>query len=134
MLKTATVFMAVITAMTSGTIASAENAPVELVTCRMAMEMPAGIPHPPGPLIGGVQAIFVNHAPSPATEVDLKVTAIYRSEVLTAKGKFSEGVRIDKFFSSTDFTGLNYFRDEPDDCAIVRVKLADGSAWAPAHT
>jgi hypothetical protein len=134
MLKAATLILAVIATVINTQLAFAANAPVELVSCRMAMEMPSVLPEPPAPLIGGVQAVFVNHASSAATEVDLKVTAIYRTQLLAIKGKFSPGVHIDKFLSSTVFTGLNYFRDEPDDCAIVRVKFADGSAWAPPHT
>ena len=134
MLKAAISILALSAAMMNGTIASAANAPVELVSCRMATAMPSVLPEPPGPLIAGVQAIFVNHASSAATEIDLKVSAIYKTQVLAIKGTFAPGVRIDKFFSDTVFTGLNYFRDEPDECSIVRVKLGDGSVWTAPGT
>jgi hypothetical protein len=134
MLKAATLILAIIATTINARIAFAANAPVELVSCRMAMAMPSVLPEQPGPFIAGVQAVFMNHAPSAATEVDLKVTAIYKTQLITIKGTFTPGVRIDKFLSDTVFTGLNYFRDEPDECAIVRVKLADGSAWMAPHT
>jgi hypothetical protein len=105
--------------------------PVDLLSCRIAMLMPTAIgPKPPGPLIGGVAVKFVNRSPRVETQIVLSVTDDDRTELMTARGTFSPGVTIEKQFAN--FTGLNYWREEPDACSIVRVAFADGSTWT-AH-
>ena len=104
--------------------------PVDLQTCRIATAMPVlpDKPAPAQPLVGGVAVTFVNRASQTATDVTFRVAYDYRTALLTDHGKFSPGARISTTFDQ--FNGANYFRDEPDSCAIERVRFADGSVWS----
>lgn len=102
--------------------------PVRLQNCRVEMQMPtADRPSLGVPLTGGVEVGFVNEARQAVTEVDFRISYAYRTETIIDRGKFSPGVRINAIFDN--FMGTNFFREEPDACAIVRVKFADGSVW-----
>ncbi len=104
-------------------------APVDLQSCRVTTATPAmpDKPAPAQPLVAGLAVTFVNRATQTATDVTFRVAYDYRTATITDHGKFAPGTPISTTFDN--FNGANYFRDEPDTCAIVRVKFADGSVW-----
>lgn len=109
-------------------VAPVRAAPIELQVCRIEMQWPlVDEPSAGVPLTQGVEVRFVNRTQKIASEVDLRVTYAYRTETIADRGRFSPGVRIDAVFDN--FAGTNFFREEPDACAIVRVKFADGTVW-----
>jgi len=79
------------------------------------------------PLVEGVEVGFVNRTQKIASEVDVRISYGRRTVTIADRGKFSPAVRIDAIFDN--FAGMNFWREEPDECAIVRVKFADGSMW-----
>ena len=93
----------------------------------MAIPAQPDKPAPAQPLVGGVAVTFVNRASQAATDVTFSVSYANRTELMTDRGNFSPAVQIKTMF--TNFAGVNYWRDEPDACSIVRVKFADGSVW-----
>ncbi len=105
------------------------TAPVDLQSCRVTTAMSAipDKPAPAQPLVAGVAVTFRNHAPQTATDVTFRIAYDYRTVTINDHGKFAPGTPISTTFDN--FNGANYFRDEPDACAIVRVKFADGSIW-----
>jgi len=108
------------------------GAPVDLQSCRV----PTAIPEMPDraapaqPLVAGVAVTFVNRASQVATGVTFRVAYDDRTVEITDHGKFSPGTPISAMLNA--FVGMNYWRDEPDACTIVRVRFADGSVWKSA--
>ena len=94
----------------------------------MAMPAQPDKPAPAQPLVAGVAVTFVNRASQAATQVTFSVSYANRTELMTDRGNFSPAVQIKTMFAN--FAGVNYWRDEPDACTIVRVKFADGSVWS----
>jgi hypothetical protein len=103
------------------------SVPVELQACRMETAPLTDAPGPAQPLVAGTEVSFVNRSSVTATDVTFRISHAYHTVTIDARGKFSPGVSIQRIFR--DFAGTNYFRDQPDECEIVRVTFADGSMW-----
>jgi hypothetical protein len=106
-----------------------QHAPVVIDNCRVVMVYPRGLLRHagPGPLVGGVAIKFVDNADVVANEVTFIVEVNDHTETIVARGKFSPGVPIDARFGN--FAGEDFWRPEPDACAVVGAKFANGAGW-----
>ena len=107
------------------------NAPVAVQSCRVEVDS-AGGPmsrNASEPLIAGVEVRFVDRSPLTATEVVFRIAAAHTAKNVVDRGKFSPGVPIYAVFY--DFSGRDYWRPEPDECDVVRVRFSDGTVWRP---
>ena len=83
---------------------------------------------PATPQNAGVVVTFVNHGTQLATDVTFTVTNNGRTDTIDARGKYKPGVKIQAQFPN--FSGTDYWRDDPDECKLVHVTFADGSTWS----
>jgi len=88
----------------------------------------------PGPLVNGVTIRFVNDANLVANEVVFIVEVNNHTKTIVDRGKFSPGIPIAARFGA--FAGEDFWRPEPDACAVVGVRYTNGTGWgtgAPPH-
>jgi hypothetical protein len=106
--------------------------PVRVASCLVAIvpRYVADIDDPSGPLAGALSFTLMNSLSQTATEVDVQIKYGSVERTLVERGVFSSGVRIER---SADITaGALYSGPEPERCAVVAVKFANGTAWMPS--
>jgi len=109
-------------------------APVAIQACRVEVDSAGGPMNTVarGPLIAGIEVQFVNRSPRPASEVVFRISAANLTQDVRDDGKFSPGVTIKTVFY--EFAGRDYWRAEPDQCEVLRVRYPDGAVWqAKSH-
>jgi hypothetical protein len=106
-------------------------APVHVASCRVASDLlSVDVDHTAEVVAGRLWLILENVQPVPATEVTLQIQYGRIVETLVERGVFSAGSRVKR--TSDIIADAPWVGSEPDTCAVVSVKFANGTAWMPA--
>jgi prephenate dehydratase len=76
----------------------------------------------------GINIVYYNTHPSPATEVDFKVRYHKQTFILTDRGSFSQGAEINHNLTNA-LVGEVWEGPEPKLCTVTRVLLANGKEF-----
>ena len=114
----------------SGVPLAASPEPVQIEGCRVLNTKSYVSAYKP------IVISFTNERPVSANVVSFTITYGERTERVTDKGVFSQGVRIEHAFNG--FYNAHYRGPAPNECTVDYVHFSDGSAWpaapAPAST